>query len=204
MKEVNKDILQKAMDQLPESDPEPWLWNKIEAFLDFDQKISETSQALQEFEPKENQWDHIEAQLDSGNRKIIPLYRLVTYSLATAASILIVFFAINRFFPTHKEHVTISYSTEIKTLINNLPKTAKTELDSENFIKMCCSRNPDRCESPEISSLKYELENLNHQYSLLNSVAEQYGNDENILKAYSKIETARSRVIKELVSKLKS
>ncbi len=204
MKEVNKDILQKSIDKLSESDPEANLWFKIEAFLDFDQKISQASQSLAEFDPKINEWDHIEAQLVSGKRKIVPLKRLVNYSLATAASILIVYFAFNHFSADHREHVTIRYSTEIKTLINNLPRTAKTQLDSENFIKMCCSRNPDRCESPEISSLKYELENLNHQYSLLNAVAEQYGNDENILKAYNKIETARSRVIKELVSKLKS
>jgi len=204
MKEVNRDILQKAIDQLPEFDPEPWLWHKIEVFLDFDQKISQASQALPEFEPEENQWNKIDLKLGVGNRKIIPLKRLATYSLAAAASLLIIFITIKHFSPAGKEHITISYSTEIKTLINNLPSAAKTELDSENFIKLCCSRNPDRCESPEISSLKYELENLNHQYSLLNSVAEQYGNDENILKAYTKIETARSRVIRELVSKLKS
>ena len=85
-----------------------------------------------------------------------------------------------------------------------LPGQAKSEKDSENIIKTSCTRQPERCESPEISALKFELENLNHQHEVLNEEASHYGNDESIMKAFEKIENKKSKIIKELISKLNS
>ena len=203
MKELNKNILQNAIDHLPEIDPEPYLWNKIESLLDFDERISTTIPSLPSYEPEESLWENILIKLGSGNRKIISLNNVAKFALATAAAFLILICARQLLLPRHKE-IYISYSIDHKALANSLPGVAKTEQDSENYVRLSCSREPGRCESPEISSLKYELENLNRQYIILNAEAEHYGNDENIMKAYSKIETTKSRILKELISKLKS
>ena len=203
MKQLNKEILQNAIDYLPEIDPEPYFWNKIESFLDFGERISKTIPSLPSYEPGKSLWNNILIKLESRNRKIISLNKVAKYTLATAAAFLILICTWQLLLPRHKE-VYISYSIEHKILTDSLPGPAKTEQDSENYIRLSCSREPDRCESPEISSLKYELENLNRQYIILNAEAEHYGNDENIMKAYAKIEVTKSRVLRELISKLKS
>jgi hypothetical protein len=204
MKEVNKEILKEAIENLTETDPDPKLWNRIESFLDFDLKLAEAKNGLETFEPEYALWNLIQDKLNKKNKKIFHIPNLIKYSLATAATILIAFLVWQHLKPLHNDIAVISYSIENKKLADSLPTPAKAEQDSENFIRISCSMSPGRCENPEISSLKKELENLDNQYKRLKEAALRYGTDENIVQATIKIENTKSKIIHELVLKLKS
>lgn len=204
MNEINKQNLEKAIRNLPDSEPEPILWNKIEAFLQFEEQVSKVIGQLPVYEPVDGVWAEIDTRIVYKGSKKISVYKIARYCLAAAASILLVFLGWQVLKPKQKEGITISYSIENKKLIDSLPNPGKAVKDSENYIKQSCSKLPDRCESPDISSLKNELENLNAQYKKLQDAAERYGTDENIMQATIKIETTKSKVMKEIISKLKS
>ncbi|KAA3635079.1 MAG: hypothetical protein DWQ02_10380 [Bacteroidetes bacterium] len=205
MRELNKNVLEQAVRELPQYTPPPEIWDRVEAdllTLDQDDSIAETVSELPEYAPPAFVWDQIEDQLNTKkkpipvNGRIIPIgvRRMIAVAAAAVGVVMTVVFLNN-----NRSDTRITYSEEVieeAVFVNDWDSDEEefeivlAELDDSDYIGQI----------PEVQNLKYELEELNEAKAEIELMMEQYGSDDDFIENMKEIELERTEVIKKLAA----
>ncbi|GAB3500559.1 hypothetical protein GCM10027341_26060 [Spirosoma knui] len=205
--------------QLPEYDPHPDLWNRIEADLDTDKHLKLALDELPQHEPKRDLWERIEdrlaeassVQVDlerTGNNDLDrPLFigiRPLWASVAAAAMIVLVGIGV-MIQVSSTEQVRLEYAVEA-----NVPEPTLSALPSlsdkraEEFIARQCVEQQLVCQRPEVHELRNQLTELTAEQQRIEQERETFGDDPALIRAQVKIENQRVEITKELITLLRS
>ncbi|WP_266363028.1 hypothetical protein [Tellurirhabdus rosea] len=209
--------LHDALDQLPDFDPRPDLWNRIAGELDAEATIDRAMLQLPEFEPAAEAWEALESRLANvqmppfgemtasdgqSTEKIRPLWNRVPkrasiLAAATVAGLLGGWLYLTLEPP---ETVTVTYSIEVAKPVQ--PKSAAPPIDARQLIAERCQEVKTVCEKPEVKELRTELADLDNRQAQLKEQLAVFGNDPQLVEAQARLQSQREEVTKELVELL--
>jgi hypothetical protein len=189
----------KALQQLPEHEPRPDLWDRIDADLRADATIDRALDDLPVLEPKADAWEDIAERLEKP--VVRPLWiRSFRWAAAAAIIALVGVWMVLR--PVSNEKVTISYQTEVvetELTVTSEPLTSPTDQKVQTFIDEQCAQQTVICQKPEVKELKQHLTELSSRKMAVEQELLVFGNDPALVQAQIKIENERAEVTKELV-----
>ncbi len=203
-----------SLPQLPEYDPHPDLWARIEADLLADEQLGRAMQTLPDYEPKADLWDAIDHDLQADETlKIRPLWsqpktRSLWAGLAAAAVVVLVgswlFFR-----PEPTETVRMEYAIEQTdsanpTKIQSIDRQSSADVRAEEFIAQQCAEQNIVCQRPEVHELRNQLTNLTEEQHRLDREQQIFGDDPALVRARIKLENQRADVTKKLITLLRS
>lgn len=203
MEEKNKEILQKAIQALPELEPDISLWNKLEQSLDFEDALQRSIPGLPELEPKADSWVFLEEQLANETTparqgRMVPLLHYWA-SVAACLAMCIIGWLFIKTPPADK--LTLSYSQE---MIEAEPAWTsiggdETLEEAITFIQASCEQELAVCRSPQFKELKSQLDELSTEMEKIQQEKARYGLDPEIMKAQIKLENMQADITKELI-----
>jgi hypothetical protein len=200
--------LKRAISELPSYEPAPELWNRIEADLNFDARISKDLLKLPEYDAQSGLWDNIEEALDKDQYKIKrrKVLTLAKYISGIAASITFIILGLEVMLADKPKPSEISYAEEVVYDEHKFTAAGADKVEDEaiQFIKQHCETNNEVCESPEFVELKSQLDELEAAISELDIAVKKYGKDPDLIRTQVKLENLKSQVTKELIQKLNS
>ncbi len=203
-----------SLPQLPEFDPRPDLWARIEADLNADKHLSRAVQALPEFAPKADLWATIEQTLPIETPvNIRPLWqqpqtRQLWAGLAVAA--LLVLVGVWLFLrPESTEKVRVEYAVEQSSInqkadLGAFSDESNADERAEEFINRQCAEDRYVCQRPEVHELRNQLTELTEEQQRIEEQQQVFGDDPALIRAQVKIENQRAEVTKELITLLRS
>ncbi|MBC8156195.1 MAG: hypothetical protein H7Z72_25190 [Bacteroidetes bacterium] len=207
--------------QLPEYDPHPDLWARIEADLDSDVTLARVVGELPDYEPQADLWTAIDAHLTQpsmmpvtpGTQPVVvrplwhqPLTRRLWAGMAAAAMIVLVG-AWLKGWPTSTEAVRMEYAVEQTTETPNrdaVSETSGADERAEAFIARQCAEQQLACQQPEVHTLRNQLADLTTEQKRIDRERLTFGDDPALVRAQVKIENQRAEVTKELITLLRS
>ncbi len=203
MEDKNKNILNKAIELLPQFRADARIWEKIEEQLESEiseRKIEVLKKAIDQlpsFKADNKTWDEIEKELDN---KFKPANNF--YFLKIAASLIVVIgmsILINNIFIKNSQKEFISFSQE--TVSDNKTDIASLELEKEldNFIQKQCQVQPDVCKRPEVADLTAQLSDLSKSLDELKIMMENSADDPETYKYMLRIQKERAGISKKLL-----
>lgn len=200
MKELNKDILDSALNRLPQYEPPDSVWQGINARLSLTE--------LPTYDAPDFVWQNIENQLsDTQNTKAKTQNLNILrggnfYKIAIAASISLLV-AVGFWFYKIKNNDTnvVAISTEI---VDNQLLKQDFDADSESFamVEAFCKTALPVCEQPDFKNLKSELDELNAAHERLKNAIGDYAANPDLIDELTKVENERSTVLRQLVEKI--
>lgn len=207
------------LSQLPEHDPHPDLWARIDADLTSDERLARAIADLPTAEPKADLWKRIEEppptltsvsaerhQTESWNA--FTVIRPLWAGLAAAAVVVLV--GMWLFLRSEATETTrVEYATEINPLIaspadlpGDVPSTADQR--AEAFIRQQCAGQTLACQRPEVHELRNQLTDLTAEQKRIERERQTFGDDPRLVRAQVQIENQRADVTKELITLLRS
>ena len=219
MEEKNRHRLDEALANLPQHEPDAAAWNKIEAFLDFEDRLQQIVPELPEHEPSDFLWSRIEENLPAQTGQELPLpiaetaqkqtkvFSLYRYAAAIAASVVLllvgVYFFRNPELKNKAASVHIAYSEEVLTVPEPAIPAIADFLEAEHeglaFIEQHCTQLPETCQTPEFKELKTQLAELEKENEQLKRDLALYGEDPMLVQSQIKVENLKAQVTKELI-----
>ncbi|WP_018621994.1 hypothetical protein [Spirosoma luteum] len=203
-----------SLSQLPEFDPRPDLWARIEADLNADEHLSRVVQALPEFAPKAGLWATIEQTLPTETQvNIRPLWQQPqTWQLwaGLAVAAMLVFVGSWLFLrPESTEKVRVEYAVEQSSINQKADSGAFSDESNaderaEEFINRQCAEDRYVCQRPEVHELRNQLTELTEEQQRIEEQQQVFGDDPALIRAQVKIENQRAEVTKELITLLRS
>lgn len=204
-----------AFPDLPEYDPHPDLWNRIDADLTAAERFDEVVSNLPQTDPKADLWDTIEAELDGQvlphpavqpstrriGQMIRPLWATVTAAAAVAAIVLIGFWTRQ---PDASERMEYAVETGVVNAASPVPADTDADRRAEDFIAQQCAAQTIACQQPEVHELRNQLAELTTEQQRLDQERQTFGDDPMLIRAQVKVENQRAEVTKELITLLRS
>ena len=197
MRELNKETLTEALQQLPSYEPEEQAWTNILQGLS-DVPLKETIAEMQDHDPPDSVWDRIETDLQKPAR----IRTLFTRGWAAAAGLAILisaawFLGQNLDGGTPLE-ATISYSVEV---VDETILQLDWNEDEKDFVVLedICSQHPFLCNRPDIQALRSELADLTSAKGEIVQVLGPYGTDINLIEKLTDIEMERTKLLKQIL-----
>lgn len=204
------------LNQLPEHDPHPDLWARIEADLTSDERLARAISDLPTFEPRADLWDGIldfSPALSAENRTeaatadrrdTFTIIRPLWAGLAAAAVVVLV--GVWLFLrPGNDESVRVEYAVETDLSMpspDGVPSTADQR--AEAFIRQQCAEQTLACQRPEVHELRNQLTDLTTEQERIERERQTFGDDPRLVRAQVQIENQRTDVTKELITLLRS
>lgn len=211
--------------QLPEYEPHPDLWARIETDLDSDAVLARAIGELPDGEPKAALWADIEATLSDGAATDVPvgvspitqpdyvfpftIARPLWAGLAAAAVVVLVgTWLFMRSSST--ETVRVEYAVETSRSLPGstavLTDIGPTDADqrAEAFIRQQCAEQTLACQRPEVHELRNQLTDLTAEQKRIEQERQTFGDDPRLVRAQVQIENQRADVTKELITLLRS
>ena len=189
------------LNQLPEYDPRPDLWARIEADLLSDEQLARAINDLPTFEPKAHLWDDT---LAADRQTTFTVTRSLWAGLTAAAVVVLV--GVWLFLrPENDESVRVEYALEAAPSIpspDGLPSTADQR--AEEFIRQQCAEQTLACQRPEVHELRNQLTDLTAEQKRIEQERQTFGDDPRLVRAQVQIENQRADVTKELIALLRS
>jgi len=199
--------------QLPEYNPRPDLWARIEADLNADQQLDNRLKDLPVYQPNSDLWLAIEHELDSappisskplhvqGNRQ------LVWAGLAAAMLVLVGGWLFFR--PNSSELIRLEYAVEQPVGIASAKTVAPLQKPlshkaAEAFIARRCAEEKLICQRPEVHELRNQLVDLTNEWKRIERERQVFGDDPMLMRAQAKVENQRTEITKELITLLRS
>ncbi len=219
------------LSRLPEYEPRPDLWNRIEADLDTDERLAQVIGELPDFDPETDLWARIDNAILASERALdespviahpstesAPIRRIgkrlgqvrwLTWQVGVgvAAACLLVLGTWLANSPNQPAE-RIEYSVEQQT--EWTPTEPTTEGDNsadqhaEEFINRQCEEEALACQRPEVRELRAQLGELSVEQKRLADERQRFGDDPALVRAQMKIENQRADVTKELITLLRS
>ena len=200
--------------QLPEYEPHPDLWARIEADLLADEQLGRVMQTLPDYEPKADLWDAIVRDLRADEpAKIRPLWlqpstRSLWAGLAAAAVVVLVgswlFFRAEATETVRMEYAVEQSETTNSTDLQPTDRQLSADVRAEEFIAQQCAEQNIVCQRPEVHELRNQLTNLTAEQERLDREQQIFGDDPTLVRARVKLENQRADVTKELITLLRS
>ncbi len=203
---------------LPEFDPHPDLWARIEADMTSDERLTHAIGELPQTEPKAELWDRIEESMQPAGGRVVlhPAQELVRQSpfrvvrplwAGLAAAAVVVVIGTWLFWPAARADERIEYAVEPNaTWPTNVPNLPETDADQRaaDFIARQCAEQTFACQQPEVHELRNRLENLNGELTRLDQERQTFGDDPRLIRAQVQVENQQAEVTKELITLLRS
>ncbi|WP_375443919.1 hypothetical protein [uncultured Fibrella sp.] len=220
--------------RLPEYEPRPDLWNRIEADLDTDERLVQVINELPDFEPENDLWDRIDAALDqpnptlqeprlllhpatesarqvpfgrqTGQVHIAPRWRAWLATGVSAACLVLLGTWLFRYM-TALPTERIEYAVEQAEPVPTdvaLPEQSTADQRAEEFIARQCEESALACQKPEVRELRAQLGELTSEQQRLAAERRTFGDDPALVMAQVKLENQRAEVTKELITLLRS
>jgi hypothetical protein len=181
--------------QLPEYEPSDDIWNNIEAQLN-DDVLKKAIQQMPEYEPQPMIWDSIETQLYP--KKTVKLFSFKSMSIA--ASVLLIL-GVGIYVFINRENVEVQYSEQAMNSALLLQSSDDSSADYE-MITAFCKEQTYVCENPEFKSLKTELDELQTASIELKEAMGQYNTDADLMAQLADIEHQKSEILKKMADKI--
>lgn len=211
MKELNKEHLQKGIEELPESKPPKDLWNNIEHKLntDVEKHFKEAIEDLPVFEPK-LPFSQIAQNLEKRKGKKVQL-SAKKYWLRIAASITLFMIGFQFFTAqtdqVNQEQITYTESEEVLSepivISQNLLELNQDDEVYQVILKNC-ETSVIKCEKPEFQELLNHYLTLNSERNSLFSEIQNKQQETMMLPHIVRIEKEKSKVGKMLIQLLLS
>ncbi|QJD77985.1 hypothetical protein [Spirosoma rhododendri] len=206
----------KLFPDLPEYDPHPDLWNRIDADLTAADQFDKVISNLPQTDPKADLWETIEAELDGqvlphpavqqpksqAGQLIRPLWVTLTAAAAVAAIVLIGFWTNRQ--PDASERMEYAVETGAAGAASPVPADSDADRRAEAFIAQQCAAQTIACQQPEVHELRNQLAELATEEQRLNQERQTFGDDPMLIRAQVKVENQRAEVTKELITLLRS
>lgn len=201
-----------SLPQLPDYDPHPDLWARIEADLGHNEKSATESlrdvvKELPIYEPKADLWVAIESELDPIRVRPLcdkPRIRWIWAGIAAAAVVVLIG---NWLFPRPKaiETIRIEYAVE-QAGKPNVTSDYQSPADkrAEEFIIRQCADQQLVCQRPDVHELRNQLTELTTAQQRISRERQVFGDDPMLIRAQVKIRNQRAEVMKELITILRS
>lgn len=231
MKELNRDILTNAIQQLPSYTPDGLLWKRIEIDTAEEhnrETLEHTLRKLPNRTPLEALWENIEEVLDENTHTqenpALPQYtppdfvwdrieeelpkpeakrvQMNRRFIFRIAGAAVVLLAIGYFSLFQSSSDELMYSVE---WVNIEEPNLDGDLEGDEafaMIEAICEDEPPACKEPEFQALKEELEFLSRS---LDEIKEQIGTyDENVtlMAEVTEIELERNAIAKQMIDRL--
>lgn len=205
MKEKNRHIITEAINNLPQYEPKPSLWDAIDMELTIDEKekVLRTSvQDLPNYDPPAQIWESIENQLDQDLKPVARVFSIKRWA-SVAAVFAMVSVGLWTFFnqSSKVETIEIAYSEE-KVTPSLLEVNWEEDEDAFEMVAAFCKNDNLVCKIPEFKVLTDELDELNAARNELKDAMEVYGNDPELIAQLTSIEHERSDVLKQIIKKI--
>lgn len=201
--------------RLPEYDPRPDLWSRIEDDLARNTESSiepwkRTVQELPAYEPKANLWETIEQELDQP--VIRPLWTKTQPQwlwTGLAAAVIVIIGVWSFLASKSTEQVRIEYTVENTSKPLPLAPTesrrrAPADKRAEEFIARQCAEQQIACQRPEVHELRNQLVELSTEQQRIEHERQVFGDDPVLIRAQVKIDNQRAEIVKELITILRS
>ena len=212
------------LNRLPEFDPRPGLWSRIEADLDADEKLAQIVAKLPDFEPDDALWNRIDDALNTTDTYPEPARVLAYPATATPrlgqrigqvrwwgtgmAVACMVVLGMWLFWPkATPAHERIEYAVEqtnVPADTNETMTDTPADERAEDFINRQCKEVALTCQKPEVRELRAQLGELATERNRLAAERQTFGDDPAIVQAQVKLENQRADVTKELITLLRS
>jgi hypothetical protein len=202
MDEKNHIHLQKAIEELPEMEPDAHLWKGIEAQLDFEEALPKALASLPLLEPDQESWANLERHLPAKKVAERQAKTIHLFSYLSAAACLVLIMAAGIFFlHSSPARPTLSYSQEIYMEEPQVasPKQTGAIQEALGFIQTSCESQLLVCRTPQFQQLKGQLDELNKEMQLLKQQQTLYGQEPEFIKAQIKLENLQAQITKELI-----
>ncbi|OIN56664.1 hypothetical protein [Arsenicibacter rosenii] len=198
------------MNQLPEHDPRPDLWARIEADLIHEDRLDRLLSQLPEHDPGDV-WAQLEMRVqqgESGAAGETPVRRIgrsVATRWVAAASLagLLAGWFWWQNLPKPDERITVAWSTETTVTTRQHPDQTAADAHFMTFVEQHCRQEVAACSRPEVKELKGRLDDLNDRKVKIEEKLSVFGNDPALVQAQIKIENERAEVAKQLVRELR-
>ena len=209
------------LNQLPEHDPRPDLWARIEADLTSDERLARAVGDLPTFEPRAHLWDGISdfspvsiGQNRPSLRDTFIIIRPLWSGLAVAAVVIVV--GVWLFLRSgNNESVRVEYAVETGQSMATPDGAALTDVPvddapsgadqrAEAFIRQQCAQQTVACQRPEVHELRNQLTDLTAEQERIEQERQTFGDDPRLVRAQVQIENQRADITKELITLLRS
>jgi hypothetical protein len=202
MKEKNHIYLQKAIQELPQMEPDSKVWKDIEAQLEFENTLPKAVASLPLLQPAEDSWAKLESQLPANKvvNKQVKTIHIFTYMSAAACIVLMIAAGIY-FLYTSPGTPTLSYSQEIyvdEPQVTSFEQAGNIQ-EALGFIQTSCENQLLVCRTPQFQELKEQLDELHKEMQLLKEQQTIYGQEPEFIKAQIKLENLQAQITKELI-----
>ena len=203
-----------SLPPLPEYEPRPDLWARIEADLTRHnaQSVAGVESILPDlptYAPKPDLWESIQQELDT-----VPVRPLRTapyprwlWGGVSAAAVLLLVGGWLWLHPASTERVRMEYMIEQTThpLPTGGPSTPPlVPKGAEAFIARQCAQQRVACGRPEVHELRNQLVELTAQQQRIARERHVFGDDPVLIQAQEKLDHQRAQVLNELITILRS
>ncbi|MEZ0487943.1 hypothetical protein [Fibrella aquatica] len=212
------------LSRLPEYEPRPDLWNRIEADLESDERLAQVINELPDFEPENDLWARIDDALLAieqapdespviAHPATEPTRRLgqvrwPVWQVGVAAACLLVLgtwlFRSWANQPVERIEYAVEQQTEWTSGDVETATDSPDDQRAEEFIKRQCEEEALACQRPEVRELRAQLGELSVEQQRLADERERFGDDPALVRAQVKLENQRADVTKELITLLRS
>ncbi|ARK10683.1 hypothetical protein [Fibrivirga algicola] len=216
------------LSRLPEYEPRPGLWNRIEADLESDERLAQVINELPDFEPETDLWARIDDALLAADQisdetpvrthpavESAPIRRLGQrlgqvrwMGIGVAAACLLMLgtwvFRYSASQPVERIEYTVEQQTEWTPADAEPATDSPADQRAEEFINRQCEEAALACQRPEVRELRAQLGELSVEQQRLAAERERFGHDPTLVQAQVKIENQRADVTKELITLLRS
>src|SRR5690349_12488277 len=176
MKELRAQTLRDAIGQLPKYEPPAGIWENLEATLDADLELTDSSRRLASQVPpaviSQNLADRLPVKKPVASR--IKIWQQYAAAAVLAGLLFGAWWLITTSAGTESGQISFSQERldpQVVATIQEHDDPAFTWVD-----ELCASRAPV-CEEPEFKSLKSELDELTHAKQQLHAALGKYGDD---------------------------
>ena len=202
-------------DKLPEFDPRPDLWARIEADLDGDATLARVVGELPQYEPNTDLWDRITVDIKAVQPVPVPaetrrwtfivVRPLWVKSVAAAMVVLVGTWLLRR--PEAAETVRMEYAVEQTVDVPegvDISRLPEADERAEAFIARQCAERELICQRPDVHELRSQLTHLTVEQKRIEQERLTFGDDPVLVRAQTKIENQRAELTKELITLLRS
>lgn len=197
MREDNYDNLRRALDNLPEYDPQPLNWDSIDDQLNGEPAASSKAVKLPSYSPPSGVWNQLNRNLDEQQRKRGRLRTIYRWSARAAAAVLI--FVAGYTFANYDQGPKVSYAYGEESNTVSLVSNDWND-DEESFQRVMDQLS--QIDEPELNALRLELEELTLAKQEVEDMLRAYGNDRKVIHQLVEIENQRNRVYRHAIAEL--
>ena len=203
MIEKNRESLQKAINALPQYQPEEQIWDAIAHDLDLadsEKPLQAAIQGLNQYDPPTFLWDAISEELENPVQ-VVRQTKVFWLRSAAAAVVLLASGFLVWYSQQDAPAIEQIVYTEVQDAILSEVQTSQNN-DEEEFEVVLAMFNESIVaqHEKEPNTLKEELELLNEEKAMLEEAKADFGADADLELQLAEIERAREKVLKQLAS----